>query len=113
MELLWDESAMAQVVTGIGYSSKGQQGCCVAGMWCNAATASCETHHFGRTFVNHGWVGGEDDLAPVYTCEDLDAGEKAIILARRIAKYKPTKRTFAEQKLGPASQSIPAPPLGS
>ena len=76
VELLWDESAMAQVVTGIGYSSKGQQGCCVAGMWCNAATASCETHHFGRTFVNHGWVGGEDDLAPVYTCEDLDAGEK-------------------------------------
>ena len=71
VDLLWDESIMGGIVSYLGYSSRGQQGCCVAGLWCDTTTGTCETHHFGRKFVNHGWIGGEDNLRPVFTCVDM------------------------------------------
>lgn len=66
--LTWDAAALARVAAAWGYASAGDDGEAAPAMWCNQATATCETHAFGTRFFNYGWRAMEPGQAPVYTC---------------------------------------------
>jgi hypothetical protein len=46
----------------------GVQGCCVAGLWCNATACFTQSNAPIRTFSNHGWLATTPDFAPVFAC---------------------------------------------
>ena len=90
-------------VAVLNYSSHTLEGCCASSLWCSDSSNSCFSQSYGLYYENYGWLSGNVDSKPVFTCVSatMAAGNPPVVTAIRqgVADYEWDFNTLMQKEL--------------